>query len=60
MSQVKAVTNSGYNLKLKFSGKLLLKLPQKSKVAQIKWWNRELTQGEITQNYNAMKSRFNL
>ena len=31
-----------------------------AKVAQIKWWNRELTQGEITQNYNAMKSRFNL
>ncbi len=30
------------------------------KISVVKIYNRELTQGEITQNYNAMKSRFGL
>ncbi len=30
------------------------------KISSVKIYNRELTQGEITQNYNAMKSRFGL
>ena len=29
-------------------------------IASARMWDRELTQEEITQNYNAMKSRFNL
>ena len=39
---------------------LLLGQLTNGNIASFKMWNRELTQKEITQNYNAMKSRFNL
>ena len=39
---------------------LLLGITTNGNIASFKMWNRELTQEEVLQNYNAMKSRFGL
>jgi hypothetical protein len=59
-SSAQAFTIGGWNSTARIGQRATGQFPFNGRIANICGYNRALSQAEITQNYNALKSRFNL
>jgi hypothetical protein len=59
-SSAQAFTIGGWNSAARIGQRATGQFPFNGRIANICGYNRALSQAEITQNYNALKSRFNL